>query len=99
MDDNKINKYMLQGKVLVPRTEKTITDAEDLKKELQKIREQGYAVDNEEAEIGGRCVAVPLRDKSHKTIAAISVMGPTTRIRQKGFSVSGDCKKHCRKSV
>lgn len=85
MDDNRINN-MLKGKVLVPRTEKTITDAEELKKELQKIREQGYAVDNEEAEIGGRCVAVPLRDKSHKTIAAISVMGPTTRIRQKDFS-------------
>lgn len=84
MDDTIINN-MLEGKVLQPRTEKTITEAEELKRELQKIREQGYAVDDEEAEIGGRCVAVPLWDKSHKTIAALSVMGPTTRIRQKDF--------------
>lgn len=84
MDDVKIDS-MLHGKVLKPRTEKTIIDTEELKREVTKIRELGYAVDDEEAEIGGRCVAVPLWDRNGNTIAAISVMGPTTRIRQKDF--------------
>jgi len=84
MDDVKIE-AMLAGKVLKPRTEKTITTSEELKRDVNRIRELGYAVDNEEAEIGGRCVAVPLWNRSGNTIAAISVMGPTTRIRQKDF--------------
>jgi IclR family acetate operon transcriptional repressor len=41
-----------------PRTEHTITRWADLKTELQKVREQGYALDDEENEVGGRCVAV-----------------------------------------
>ncbi|MFW6274256.1 MAG: IclR family transcriptional regulator [Spirochaetota bacterium] len=84
MNDTKIAS-MLAGKVLKPRTEKTIIEPEELKREISKIRELGYAVDDEEAEIGGRCVAVPLWDRNGNTIAAISVMGPTTRIRQKDF--------------
>jgi len=84
MEDMKILR-ILQGRILEPKTEKTITDIEILMREIQKIRELGYAVDDEEAEIGGRCVAVPLRDKSGNVIASVSVMGPTTRIRQKDF--------------
>lgn len=84
MDDGKIAR-MLHEKVLKPRTAKTIIDPEELKREIYKIRELGYAVDDEEAEIGGRCVAVPLWDRNGSAIAAISVMGPTTRIRQKDF--------------
>ena len=84
MDDEKISS-MLDDKVLKPRTEKTIIDAEDLKREIGRIRELGYAVDDEEAELGGRCVAVPLWDRNGNTIAAVTVMGPTTRIRQRDF--------------
>ncbi len=67
-------------------TEKTITDLPRLLKEVQKVREQGYATDDEEVETGGRCVGAPVLDKHGKIIAAMSVMGPTTRIRQKDFS-------------
>ncbi len=84
MDDGRIEK-MLNGKILKPRTEKTIIDTDELKREINRIRELGYAVDDEEAEIGGRCVAVPLWDRNGNTIAAVTVMGPTTRIRQKDF--------------
>jgi len=76
---------LFHGKKLEQKTSKTIDDLEKLKKELQKVREQGYATDDEEVEIGGRCVAAPLRNKSGEVVAAISVMGPTTRIRQKDF--------------
>ena len=85
MDDARVER-ILHEKVLEQKTEKTITDLDILLKEVQKIRDQGYAVDDEEAEMGGRCVAVPLWDKAGNVIAAVSVMGPTTRIRQKDFA-------------
>jgi len=82
LDDKRID-ALFRGKKLEQKTSKTIDDLEKLKKELQKVRDQGFAIDDEEVEIGGRCVAAPLRSKSGEIMAAISVMGPTTRIRQK----------------
>ncbi|QQO08891.1 IclR family transcriptional regulator [Breznakiella homolactica] len=61
-------------------TEHTITDMESLKREIVKIREQGYAVDDEECEDGVRCVAVPVRDFSNAVIAGISLSAPITRL-------------------
>lgn len=85
MSDEKLRDF-LKGRQLREKTSKTITDYSKLQKEIQKIREQGYAVDDEEVEVGGRCVAAPLRNKDGNVIAAISVMGPTTRIRQKDLN-------------
>lgn len=59
-------------------TPNTFTDAEALLAELERIRRQGYAVDDEEQEIGVRCVAVALRGAP--TLAAISVSGPSGRM-------------------
>ncbi|MFW6264654.1 MAG: IclR family transcriptional regulator [Bacillota bacterium] len=61
-------------------TVNTITDANILKKELNKIRKQGYALDLEEKEIGVRCIAAPFFDGSGKLLGAISVSGPCSRI-------------------
>ncbi|MFP4661004.1 MAG: IclR family transcriptional regulator [Halanaerobiales bacterium] len=61
-------------------TENTITDADILLEELKTIREQGYALDLEEKEIGVRCVAAPLFDKHGSLMGAISVSGPCSRI-------------------
>jgi DNA-binding IclR family transcriptional regulator len=61
-------------------TEKTITDYNLLQKELEKIKVLGYAVDNEEAELGLRCVAAQIRDIDGKVIAATSVSGPKVRM-------------------
>jgi IclR family acetate operon transcriptional repressor len=62
---------------LTPRTVTTLTQ---LKKELERIRERGYAVDNEEAVDGLRCVAAPLFDHTGRAVAAFSVAGPATRL-------------------
>ncbi|HBR33261.1 MAG TPA: IclR family transcriptional regulator [Firmicutes bacterium] len=61
-------------------TENTITTLPALKEELQKINKQGYAFDNEECEIGARCIAVPIRDYTTRVVAAMSVMGPIFRM-------------------
>jgi len=58
----------------------TITDMAQLLKELQKVRRQGYAVDNEEHSEGVRCVAAPIRAYG-KIVAALSISGSVFSIK------------------
>ena len=61
-----------------------IPDAETLRRRLREVRRLGYATDEEEAEYGLTCYAMPLLDGSGRAIAAISISGPTTRmVRQR----------------
>jgi IclR family acetate operon transcriptional repressor len=60
----------------------TITSQARLRRELAKIAQQGFAVDDEEAGLGSRCVGAPIFDQSGKVTAAISVSGPITRINR-----------------
>src|SRR5438874_279860 len=65
----------------LPRyTETTITDPGQLQKELEMIRNQGYAIDNGEQEEGVRCIAVPVYGSKGKVIAALSISGPSSRV-------------------
>ncbi len=73
----------LEAKRLIPLTKKTISTAEKLKKELEKVRKRGYAVDDEECEEGLRCVAVPVNSYSKQPIAALSVFGAVDRVTVK----------------
>jgi IclR family acetate operon transcriptional repressor len=59
---------------------RTITSIPRLQRELSKVAQQGYAVDDEEAGAGSRCVGAPIFDQSGNVAAAISVSGPITRI-------------------
>lgn len=61
------------GTTIEPRTEYTVADLETLEKELAKVREQGWALVDQELEIGLRSIAAPLRDSSGRTIASINV--------------------------
>ena len=60
------------------QTEHTITSLRAMDKELERIRLHGYAIDDEEQEIGVRCVGVTL--PGDPTRAAISISGPSTRM-------------------
>lgn len=60
-------------------TPHTLVSLASLRKELERIREQGFAVDHEEAVEGLRCVAGPLFDHTGRAIAAFSVAGPASR--------------------
>lgn len=62
-------------------TENTITNWDDLLEELNKIKQVGYAIDNEEQEIGLYCIGAPILDKKGNAVAAISMSGPTGRMK------------------
>jgi DNA-binding IclR family transcriptional regulator len=70
---------LLDGKDLESFTPRTITDHAALRRELQRIRSQGYAEDREEYIVGCRCVAIPILDATGTTLAAMSVSIPTPR--------------------
>jgi DNA-binding IclR family transcriptional regulator len=67
---------------LLRHNENTIVAPVRLKEELTKIRTMGYAMDDEEEEIGVRCIGAPVWDWDGRVIAAVSVAGPTTRINE-----------------
>ncbi len=56
-------------------TENTLTTRQQLIQELNVIKSQGYAIDNEECERGAKSVAVPVRDYTGRIVAGISVTG------------------------
>jgi len=60
---------------LVSRTANSITTKENLFEKMQEIRSRGYAVDDEEIQMGLRCVAAPIFSKGGKVTAAISISG------------------------
>lgn len=61
---------------MVAYTQKTITDKEVLREQYAKIREQGYAVDDEEMFLNVRCIAVPVFDYHNSVRYAIGISGP-----------------------
>jgi len=64
-------------------TENTITDPAAFRQELANIRSSGYALDDEEGEIGLRSIAVPIRDHGGNVVAAVSVVGPSQRLTKR----------------
>jgi DNA-binding IclR family transcriptional regulator len=70
---------IVQSMDFQPKTPKTITDADELLEELDRITERGYATDDEENIEGLRCVAAPVKNEE-TVLGAISVTGPSSRV-------------------
>lgn len=75
-----LRENILSSITFQPATPHTILNLLQFREELQKIREQGYAVDDEEAVQGARCVSAPILNSANEAIAAVSVSGPVTRV-------------------
>ena len=73
-----------QGQVRL--TPHTITGRDELLRELALVREQGYALDNEECEPGHRCVSVPLYNYSGAVTAAISAFDSADRLTDEAIT-------------
>jgi DNA-binding IclR family transcriptional regulator len=68
-------------------TKNSITALPVLEKELEKVRRQGYAIDNEEAEVGVRCIGAGIRDETGALVAGLSVSAPADRMRPQWSSL------------
>ena len=71
---------ILDSIVFQAATPRTIGNLVQFRQELEKVRRQGYAVDDEEAVQGARCVSAPILNSAGEPIAAVSVSGPVTRV-------------------
>lgn len=83
MSEERINK-IIEDHGLPAYTDQTITSREELMAELEEIGDRGYAFDKEEKIEGIRCVAAPVLENGD-VFGAISVSGPTTRMRSDFF--------------
>ncbi len=64
-------------------TPQTVSSGEQLNEDLLKVRRRGYALDDEEAVVGARCISVPILTRKQAVIAAISISGPVVRITKR----------------
>jgi IclR family transcriptional regulator, KDG regulon repressor len=84
MSEKDLAEYLSSVK-LESRTPKTITDVEELKNQLARIKHDGVAFDDEEHETGVRVVAAPVRDWDDNLIAAVGVVSPTSRMNKQNM--------------
>jgi DNA-binding IclR family transcriptional regulator len=84
---------------LWPGSPKTIGDLAELERHLELVREQGLAVDDEEAELGIRSIAAPVRDGGGKVIAAIDIVGPKLRLTDEAMAEFKPLVRHCALSI
>ena len=79
MDDARFERF-LSSASLDGFTPSTLTSKVALEAELAETRKRGYSIDDEEKNVGMRCIAAPVFDMNREVIAGISVSGPTSRI-------------------
>jgi DNA-binding IclR family transcriptional regulator len=79
MPDKEISR-MVKLKGLVKVTDETLTTKAGLMAEMQKVRQQGWALDNQENEMEGRCIGAPVHGPANKVVAALSISGPVFRM-------------------
>lgn len=71
---------MIKRGALVKLNRNTITQPEDLERELSSIRTQGLSTSNSEVDLGAAAISVPIFDHGGRAIASISLVGPTEAI-------------------
>ena len=75
--------YLASGP-FVALTDRTLTDADALRRELDMVREQGFALDREEVAVGLSCIAVPVHSDDGEVCAAISMSRTEGQVRRIG---------------
>ena len=83
-DSSRLNS-LIEKKGLPAFTEKTCSSYDQLRKELESIKAAGCAIDDQECDIGIRCVAVPLYDYTGNIVGGISISGPAERIHPERY--------------
>jgi DNA-binding IclR family transcriptional regulator len=82
VDDPKSVRSYATRTGLAGHNKNSITDLSKLERELSLVRARGYARDNEELELGVRCMAAGIRDDSGRLIAGLSISAPADRLQE-----------------
>lgn len=87
-------KQIWNESVIEKKTDKTVTDYDEMQKLLEEVRKNGYALDDEENEEGVRCIAACLHGYQNEVKYAFSISGPTSRMtRERVMELAVDVKK------
>jgi IclR family KDG regulon transcriptional repressor len=73
--EEKEQDLLLENRKFQKYTDNTLTNIDDIKKELKKIRKNGYSLDDQNFAIGHRCIGAPIFDFTKKVIAGINISG------------------------
>ena len=84
---------------MVAYTSKTITSPANLRQQLDVICKQGYAVDDEEYEVGIRAVSAAIRNQPGNIVASVSIPGPTSRITTERLPQIADALKEAGRTI
>jgi len=68
-------------------TPNTIVDKDELKRQLKEVRVAGWAMDNEEYQLGHRCIGAPVFDYRGSAVAAISASGPISQLTDEKIDI------------
>ncbi len=79
LNENEVDR-ILSSYILKPFTDNTMTNIKDIKNDLSSIREKGYAIDDEEIELGLKCIGAPIFNHQGNVIASISCAAPKMRL-------------------
>ncbi|TCS36636.1 IclR family transcriptional regulator [Paucimonas lemoignei] len=82
LDDPKAVRAYATRTGLAGHNKNSITDLTKLERELSMVRALGYARDNEELELGVRCMAAGIRDDSGRLVAGLSISAPADRLQE-----------------
>jgi DNA-binding IclR family transcriptional regulator len=81
VDDAKAVRAYATRTGLAGHNKNSITDLAKLERELSLVRARGYARDNEELELGVRCMAAGIRDDAGRLVAGLSISAPVDRLQ------------------
>ncbi len=89
----------VKSAAFVKHNQRTISSKAKLKEHLARVREVGYAVDDEEDEVGSRCIGAPILNRAGKLVAAISIVGTVDLIPREEIRRLGAVVKRCAASI
>lgn len=88
--DTEEARYLIGSNTLTSHTPQTLTDASAVFAQLLRIRQSGYAVDDEESEAGLRCIGAAVLDENGEPRYALSIAGPASRVTRKHQTEIGE---------
>jgi len=95
-EDKQLQNYFNE---LPARTVNTVNTYDGFKNQQKRILETNISMDEEEYEYGLSCIAAPILDKNKTIIYAVSISGPTSRLKHKGIKFITNALQECAQSI